>query len=154
MNVLSCSENGVGSFPQATVARGAMVFAVCALAIGLAGAENNAAAQKATEAVSDSSTLRAKRPSNAQLADPKIEARVEKLLRQMTLEEKLGQLVQYNDTGDSLSEKTSENKPAEKAGVIVAVNPVVANHLDVMQMAATGRVGSMLNTVGQARTNT
>ena len=39
-------------------------------------------------------------PSNAQLADPKIEARVETLLGQMTLEEKIGQLVQYNDSGD------------------------------------------------------
>ena len=32
-------------------------------------------------------------PSNSQLADPKIEARVDRLLRQMTLEEKMGQLV-------------------------------------------------------------
>ena len=48
-------------------------------------------------------TIRAepRHPSNAQLADPKIEARVDRLLRQMTLEEKIGQLVQYNDTGDA-----------------------------------------------------
>jgi len=92
-------------------------------------------------------------PSNPQLADPKIDARVESLLRQMTLEEKLGQLVQYNDTGDSPTQTAAAAKPADKA-VVVAVNPVVANHLDVMQMAASGFVGSMLNTIGQARTNT
>ena len=115
-------------------------------------------------------------PSSAQLADPKIEIRVENLIRQMTLEEKIGQLVQYNDTGDSptmlaagakpsgtnpdtapdTNPDTSKdtNKDKNKGGVIVAVNPVSANHLDVMQLAATGGVGSMLNTVGQARTNT
>jgi beta-glucosidase len=32
---------------------------------------------------------------NAQLADPKIEAKIDALLQQMTLEEKVGQLVQY-----------------------------------------------------------
>jgi beta-glucosidase len=91
-------------------------------------------------------------PSNAQLADPKIEARVDALLRQMTLEEKLGQLVQYNDTGDSPTQPTADQKPAGQ--VVVALNPVTANHIDSMQLAATGRLGSMLNTVGQARTNT
>ena len=38
-------------------------------------------------------------PSNAQLASPEIEKRVDALLGQMTLEEKLGQLVQYNTVG-------------------------------------------------------
>jgi beta-glucosidase len=38
-------------------------------------------------------------PSNAQLASPAIEKRVDALLKQMTLEEKLGQLVQYSDSG-------------------------------------------------------
>jgi beta-glucosidase len=40
-------------------------------------------------------------PSNAQLASPAIERRVDALLKQMTLEEKIGQLVQYNDAGYS-----------------------------------------------------
>jgi beta-glucosidase len=94
-------------------------------------------------------------PSNAQLADPAIEARVDNLLRQMTLEEKIGQLVQYNDTGDSPTATANGAQPAaDKAGVIVAINPVSANHLDAMELAATGRLGSMLNTVGAARTNT
>jgi beta-glucosidase len=91
-------------------------------------------------------------PSNSQLADPKIEARVDALLRQMTLEEKLGPLVQYTDTGDSPTQPAVAQKPA--GGVVVALNPVTANHIDSMQLAATGRLGSMLNTVGQARTNT
>ncbi len=54
----------------------------------------------------------AKHPSNAQLADPKIEVRVEKLLRQMTLEEKIGQLVQYNDTGDEPAAAPAGAKPS------------------------------------------
>ena len=93
--------------------------------------------------------------SNAQLADPKIEAKVDRLLRQMTLEEKIGQLVQYNDTGDSPTVQAAEAKPAaDNASVVIAVNPVAANHIDSMQLAATGRLGSMLNTIGAARTNT
>jgi beta-glucosidase len=88
------------------------------------------------------------------LADPKIEARVDALLRQMTLEEKIGQLVQYNDTGDSPTQAASPQPAADNAGVIVAINPVSTNHIDSMQLAATGRLGSMLNTIGKARTNT
>jgi len=95
----------------------------------------------------------ASHPSNAQLADPKIEVRVESLLRQMTLEEKLGQLVQYNDTGDSPDAQTADQKPANNAGVIVAINPVAANHVDSKELAATGRLGTMLNTIGAARTD-
>ena len=94
-------------------------------------------------------TAQAAKPSNAQLADSKIEARVEKLLGQMTLDEKIGQLVQYNDTGDAVS--TAE--PA-KPGALAAANPNAGNHVNSMQLAATGRLGSMLNTVGAARTNT
>src|ERR1700685_878757 len=63
------------------------------------GCELSAAAQ-ATEPASTHRTGRAAHPSNAQLANPDIEARVDRLLRQMTLEEKIGQLVQDNDTGD------------------------------------------------------
>jgi len=91
-------------------------------------------------------------PSNAQLADPRIESRVDRLLRQMTLEEKIGQLVQYNDTGDA-SPAAGAQAPADQPNVIVAINPVAANHIDAMNLAATGRLGSMLNTVGAQRTN-
>ncbi|MGB0051441.1 MAG: hypothetical protein WBQ02_04335, partial [Terracidiphilus sp.] len=38
-------------------------------------------------------------PSNAALASPAVERRVDELLRQMTIEEKVGQLVQYSGDG-------------------------------------------------------
>ncbi|MGA2755371.1 MAG: beta-glucosidase BglX [Terracidiphilus sp.] len=114
-----------------------------------AGCELNAAAQAAKPA-STHQLSRAAHPSNAQLADPNIEARVDRLLREMTLEEKIGQLVQYNDTGDA-----SPAPPAKgKQGAIAAVNPESGNHVNAMQLAATGRLGSMLNTIGAERTNT
>jgi beta-glucosidase len=80
---------------------------------------------------------------NAQLADPKIEARVTALLKQMTLEEKIGQLVQYSAT-----------EPETKPGAHLAVNPNAAGDtVQTAELAATGRLGSMLNTVGKDRTN-
>jgi beta-glucosidase len=94
-------------------------------------------------------------PSNSQLADPKIEARVENLLSQMTLEEKIGQLVQYNDAaGDLPAVQANGAAPAAgKQGALDALNPASSNHVNVMQLAATGRLGSMLNTIGAERTN-
>jgi beta-glucosidase len=94
-------------------------------------------------------------PSNAQLADPKIEARVEELLRQMTLEEKIGQLVQYNDTGDAAAvvAQPAAQPDLAKSGQMAAVNPMINNGVNAKQLAATGRLGSMLNTVGAERTN-
>ncbi len=89
------------------------------------------------------------RPSNAQLASPAIERRVNVLLRKMTLEEKLGQLVQYNDVG-----LQNEASPVELDGQpIAAFNPTAAARVDAMQLARSGRLGSMLNTVGAAHTN-
>jgi len=97
-------------------------------------------------------------PSNAQLADPKIEARVNALLRKMTLDEKIGQLVQYNDPGDAAPAQAPAAQPVaqtelDKAGSIAAVNPMVYNGVNAKQLAATGRMGSMLNTIGAQRTN-
>lgn len=87
--------------------------------------------------------------SNVQLASPEIERRVNRLLQQMTLEEKLGQLVQYNDQG-----VPDEAAPVAVDGeTAIAANPVAAIKVDAMQLAADGRLGSMLNTVGAARTN-
>ena len=80
---------------------------------------------------------------------------MDRLLRQMTLEEKIGQLVQYNDTEDAPQAVTPPPQPdAGKPGAIAAVNPLVAHPVNAMQLAATGRLGSMLNTIGAARTNT
>ena len=86
-------------------------------------------------------------PSNAQLVSPEIERRVEALLRRMTLEEKLGQLVQYGDTGDAANaELANDNQAPGK-------NPNTHIRIDPMKLAATGRLGSMLNVVGAERTN-
>ncbi|MGB6743985.1 MAG: glycoside hydrolase family 3 N-terminal domain-containing protein [Terracidiphilus sp.] len=130
------------------------ILACAALCLVTAGCEPFAAAQAAASA----STHHASKvipPSNAQLADPNIEARVDRLLRQMTLEEKIGQLVQYNDTGDAPPAQAPGPQPAAvKPGAIAAVNPETANHVNAMQLAATGGLGSMLNTVGAERTNT
>ena len=69
---------------------------------------------------------------NAQLASKEIEARVESLLKQMTLEEKIGQTVQYS------------------AGF--ATGPSASN-LTYDELVAKGEIGSMLNVVGSERTN-
>ena len=69
---------------------------------------------------------------NAQLASPGIDARVESLLKQMTLEEKIGQTVQYS------------------AGF--ATGPSASN-LTYDELVAKGSIGSMLNVVGAERTN-
>jgi beta-glucosidase len=69
---------------------------------------------------------------NPQLASKELNARVEALLREMTLEEKIGQLVQYS------------------AGY--ATGPGASN-LKYDELAAKGQVGSMLNVVGAEATN-
>jgi len=71
-------------------------------------------------------------PSNAQLADKDLNARVNELLKQMTLEEKIGQLVQFS------------------AGFATGPN---ASNVKYDQLVAKGRVGSMLNVVGAEATN-
>src|SRR5690242_20330207 len=63
-------------------------------------------------------------PSNPQLVTAAIEKRVDDLLKRMTLEEKLGQLVQYNDTGHA--------GEADEFGA----NPETQDHIDAMQLAA------------------
>lgn len=81
--------------------------------------------------------------SNAQLASPQIEHKVDALLKKMTLEEKLGQLVQYN----AIAPAAIDAGNPEMAG-----NPETQEHIDAMKLAATGRLGSMLNIVGAERT--
>jgi beta-glucosidase len=84
-------------------------------------------------------------PSNQQLASPDIERRVNALLEKMTLEEKLGQLVQYNTVG-----ATSPTVAAGQEGELAA-NPEANYRLDAMQLAQAGRLGSMLNVNGGER---
>src|ERR1700678_4417689 len=86
-------------------------------------------------------------PSNAQLANPEIERKVDALLKQMTLEEKIGQLVQYSAT---------EAHPAPTPGnttTALNVNPPAPGGVDSYALAQKGELGSMLNTVGQGLTN-
>lgn len=84
-------------------------------------------------------------PSNPQLASPEIEHRVNELLAKMTLEEKVGQLVQYNTVGTT-SATVAAGQQAD-----LAANPEAGYRLDAMQLAQTGRLGSMLNVTGGAR---
>ncbi|WP_446744986.1 glycoside hydrolase family 3 N-terminal domain-containing protein [Silvibacterium acidisoli] len=86
-------------------------------------------------------------PSNPQLASAEIERKVNDLLARMTLEEKIGQLVQYSAT---------EAHPDKSAGPTTAalnVNPPGPGGVDSYELAKKGELGSMLNTVGQGLTN-
>jgi beta-glucosidase len=69
---------------------------------------------------------------NEQLVAPALNARVEKLLASMTLEEKIGQLAQYTP------------------GVLTGPD---APKLDYAKLIAQGDVGSLFNVVGAAQTN-
>ncbi len=78
-------------------------------------------------------------PSNLQLVSPEVERRVDALLAKMTLQEKLGQLVQYNSAGAASAMVTTGLQQN------LAANPEVGYHIDAMQLAASGEMGSMLN---------
>ncbi|WP_426287685.1 glycoside hydrolase family 3 N-terminal domain-containing protein [Luteibacter sp. E-22] len=80
--------------------------------------------------------------SNARLASPEIERKVDALLARMTLAEKIGQLVQYGASG----------APTPADGNAVAVNPETLSQVDAMALARKGELGSMLNVVGAAKT--
>lgn len=71
--------------------------------------------------------------ASAQLADKKLNARVEALLAQMTQEEKIGQLTQYTG-GSTITGPTGEK-------------------LDFDAMLAKGEIGSLFNIVGAKETN-
>jgi beta-glucosidase len=88
-------------------------------------------------------------PSNAQLADPAIERRVDALLKQMTLEEKLGQLVQYSGEGLRGADAAAARDVPPPPGK----NPIAPDSPDAMQLITQGRLGSMLNVVGAETTN-
>jgi len=98
-------------------------------------------------AVSGQSSGKIAAPSNKQLASPEIERKVEALLKKMSMEEKLGQLVQYSDSGYSGQAKTAEE--AANPGK----NPTAPHPVDAMELVTSGKLGSLLNLVGQERTN-
>ena len=116
------------------------------------------AASQATTPTAQPHAEQLAHPSNAQLAVPAIEARVNRLLQQMTLEEKLGQLVQYNDSGSAAAILTpSPSQPAQTGANnqgIAALNPNTGNNVNARELIAGGRLGSMLNITGAERTNT
>src|ERR1700677_3022921 len=86
-------------------------------------------------------------PSNRQLASPEIERKVDALLKQMTLDEKIGQLVQYSAT------EAHPDKNIGPTTTALNVNPPAPGGVDSYVLAQKGELGSMLNTVGQALTN-
>ncbi|MFA6231993.1 MAG: glycoside hydrolase family 3 N-terminal domain-containing protein [Rhodanobacter sp.] len=119
--------------------RATLLSSVAACALTLAFAQATA-----TEA-SSSARQPSVQPSNAQLASPAIKRRVDALLKKMTLAEKIGQLVQYNDQGSSAP-------TAANADAAIAVNPETRNHVDAMALAQKGELGSMLNVIGAEKT--
>lgn len=86
-------------------------------------------------------------PSNPQLASAEIERKVNDLLARMTLQEKIGQLVQYSAT------EAHPDKNAGPTTTALNVNPPGPGGVDSYELAQKGELGSMLNTVGQGLTN-
>ena len=86
-------------------------------------------------------------PSKPQVANPQIERKVDALLKQMTLDEKIGQLVQYNATEAHPAPNLANTTTA------LNVNPPAPGGVDSYVLAQKGELGSMLNTVGQGLTN-
>ncbi len=113
-------------------------LAACALTLAVAHATRASEAPSRTRPSSI-------QPSNAQLASPAIRHRVDALLKKMTLAEKIGQLVQYNDQGSSAP-------TAADADSAIAVNPETLDHVDAMALAKKGELGSMLNVIGAEKT--
>jgi beta-glucosidase len=93
------------------------------------------------------SSVKTAAPSNQQLASSEIERKVDALLKKMSVDEKLGQLVQYSDSGYSGQAKTAEEtaNPGK--------NPTAPHPVDAMELVTSGKLGSLLNLVGQERTN-
>ncbi|MFC5525367.1 beta-glucosidase BglX [Rhodanobacter ginsengisoli] len=112
--------------------------AACALSLALARGA------LATEAAAPRFPL-AQQPSNAQLASPAISQKVDALLKKMTLAEKIGQLMQYNDQGSSAP-------TAADAEGALAANPETRDHVDAYELARKGQLGSMLNVIGAEKT--
>ncbi|MDQ6647136.1 MAG: beta-glucosidase BglX [Pseudomonadota bacterium] len=116
--------------------------AVCMLGFSVA----RSAVAMPSPALSDArQSASAVQPSNVQLASPAIEQKVDALLKKMTLAEKIGQLMQYNDQGSSAP-------TAADAGSAIAVNPETRDHVDAYELAQKGQLGSMLNVIGAEKT--
>jgi len=125
------------SFPDKQLKAGCLWILMSMLALSVWGA-SGAIAQTSRKPAT---------PSNKQLASPEIQRKVEALLKKMTLDEKLGQLVQYSDSGYSGQAQTADEvaNPGK--------NPTAPHPVDAMELVSTGKLGSLLNLVGQERTN-
>jgi beta-glucosidase len=115
-----------------------------ALVCTLATVANCAAAADAPQAAPPARCAVPVETPNAQLVAPDVERRVDALLEKMTLAEKIGQLVQYNDQGASGA--AGDTAPA------LAANPETKSSVDAMALAAKGELGSMLNVIGADKT--
>ncbi|MCB9134050.1 MAG: beta-glucosidase BglX [Anaerolineales bacterium] len=83
-------------------------------------------------------------PSRYNTLDPQTEARVEALLAQMTLTEKIGQLVQINPYGPfDFADYLAKKQQAEEKGLPFVYPPKLRE--DMEEIIRTGRVGSFLN---------
>src|SRR4051794_15856567 len=100
------------------------LFTCAVFAAGVAFQGASALAEKAAAKKAAVVTVA---PPNAQLADPKLNQRVEELLKKMTLEEKAGQLMQFS------------------AGAPTGPGTGRTNYEDGI---AKGQIGSLLNAVG------
>ena len=85
-----------------------------------------------TWTIEDKAAVASVQIPNAQLANKALNERVENLLKQMTVDEKIGQLTQYS------------------AGVMTGPN---GSRLDYNDMIVHGQVGSLFNVVGAKQTN-
>lgn len=119
------------------------VLLICGSVTGAVASPGNGQTDESTAV--QASFPRAAHPSNTQLASPEIERRVQALLEKMTLAEKIGQLMQYNDQGSSAP-------TAADADSAIAVNPETRDHVDAYELAKKGELGSMLNVIGAEKT--
>ncbi|MEP6900018.1 MAG: glycoside hydrolase family 3 N-terminal domain-containing protein, partial [Rhodanobacter sp.] len=126
--------------------RPATLWVSAALAIFAHGASAADATSGSPRSQAHAATAK---PSNPQLVTPAINRKVEALLRQMTLAEKIGQLMQYNDQGSSAPTTTADDTASA-----MAANPETKDHVDAMQLAGKGELGSMLNVIGAQKTRT
>jgi beta-glucosidase len=113
--------------PQKSWRRTACVFLLSFLCAAIASLPTLAQAQ-----ASQAATLVPQSSNATGIADPKFDARIESLIRSMTLEEKIGQLVQY-----------SAGQPTGPG----------TGRTDYKDMIAHGQIGSLLNVIDTPQIN-
>jgi beta-glucosidase len=108
-------------------ARGALLLAVLFAALGSASLRVSAqAVARASAKTSAQTSTKIRGSASGGIADPKLDSRIESLLHGMTLEEKIGQLVQYS-AGQATGPGTGRT--------------------DYKDMIARGQIGALLNVI-------